>query len=422
MVYEMKSTTANENSSSPLIQSTNESTDEIYQNIIHIQKNIKGRAIQNLLVRGVKKFRDVIEEAKETHSIAAIRKLFPKEFSQNIDNHQHIFHEYKRIEEALKNDVKLQEELKKVESRDVGNLLNFLERELQRLDGEKRSHALYLLAERERYRRQAAMMGKMGEFDEQFENDAITLYLENILMEGIQRASNEDDTRHYIREVAKKIDRRANKNVTFHDEAEEFSYESNTESVSNNSEGINEIPDQKVVVEMLKENMMPQILNRIKSEQLIMKQRKYLSAAHQTLFREEYERKRREEDKQLCFEIFDEMFDFATLDDKKSSSHHDESSEISETSREADELAGEIVRNILNEMIDGNFNFSSTAESSFSGDSYDGDYSNVQSTDGDSTAEVLAHQVVQSVLDEILNQSFTSSPESNESASSDNND
>lgn len=333
MVFETKSSSiTNENSSSPLIQASNESTDEIYQNIIHIQKNIKGRAIHNLLIRGVKRFRDVIEEAKETHSIAAIRKLFPKEFSQRIDNHQHILDEYKRIEEVLKNDVKLQEELKKVESRDAGNLLNFLERELQRLDGEKRSHAMYLLTERERYRRQAASMGKL-EFDEQFENDAITLYLENILMEGIQRASNEDETRHYIREVAKKIDRRANKNVTFHDEAEEFSCESNTESVSNDSEGINEIPDQKVVMEMLKENMMPQLWNRIKSEQMMVKQRKYLSAAHQTLFREEFERKRLEEDRQLCLEIFDEILDFATFynTSSKATTSHDKTSE-SETS------------------------------------------------------------------------------------------
>lgn len=416
----MKSTSNVENSSSTKA-STNESTDEIYQNIIHIQKNIKGRAIQNLLIRGVKRFRDVIEEAKETHSIAAIRKLFPKDFSQRIDNHQHILDEYKRIEHALKNDEKLQEELKKVESRDAGNLLNFLERELQRLDGEKRSHAMYLLAERERYCRQAAKMGKL-EFDEQFKNDAITLYLENILIEGIQRASDEDETRHYIREVARKIDRRANKNVTFHDETEEFSCESNTESVSNDSEEINEIPDQQVVMEMLKVNMMPQILNRIKSEQMVLKQRKYLSAAHQVLFREEFERKRREDDKKLCLEMFDEILDFATIFEQKSSltPSHDEMSE-NESSKEADELAGEIVRNILNEMIDGNFQFSSTAESSFSGESYDGDYSNVQSTDGDSTAENLAHQVVQSVLDEILNQSFTSSPESCSSTASDEN-
>lgn len=144
-----------------------------------------------MLLKGMAKFHDVIEEAKETHSIAAIRKLFPKEFSQQIDNQEQILDEYRRVEEALKNDEKLQEELKKVESKDAGNLLNFLEKELHRLEGEKRAHALYLLAERERYSRQAASMGKF-EFEEQFRSDAITLYLENILLEGVHRASDDN--------------------------------------------------------------------------------------------------------------------------------------------------------------------------------------------------------------------------------------
>lgn len=386
-----------------------DSTDEIYQNLVHIQKNIKGRAIESLLTKGVKRFRDVIEEVKETHSISAVRKLFPPEFIQHIDNHEHILDEYKRIEDALKKDVKLQEELGKVESRDAGNLLNFLERELRRLDGEKRSHALYLLAERERCCRQLTSMGK-SEFDEQFKNDGITLYLENILMEGIQRATatSEEETREYVRKVARKIDRKASKNVTFHDETEEFSCESNTESVTNDDSTteINEIPDHNVVVEMLKDSMMPQILNRIKSEQMAMKQKKFLSAAHQVLFREEFEQMKLAEHKEICVGVFDEILESAMIGEIRST--RSGSVESDSSSKVADQLAGEIVQNILSEMIDSNFQFSSTGESSFSGDSYDGDYSNFQSTDGDSTAEFLANQVVQNVLNEIMELSFTS--------------
>lgn len=358
----------------------------------------------------------MIDEAKETHSIAAIRKLFPPDFVQHIDNHETILDEYKRIEEALKNDVKLHEELKRVESRDAGNLLNFLERELRRLDGEKRSHALYLLAERERYCRQATSMGRT-EFDEQFKNDGITIYLENVLMEGIQRAST--TTREHIRQVAMKIDRKANKNVTFHDETEEFSCESNTESVTNDdtTTEFNEIPDQNVVMEMLKDSMMPQILNRIKSEQMSMKQKKLLSAAHQILFSEEFEAMKVAEERKICAGLFDEIVDGAMMDEIRSTRAGSEESENS--SKVANELAGEIVKNILNEMIGSNFQFSSTGESSFSGDSYDGDYSNVQSTDGDSTAELLANQVVRNVLDEIMELSFTSSSTQSECASSD---
>lgn len=401
---------------SALAQAPDDAVDEIYQNTVCVQKNIKGRAIQSMLKRGMEKFHDVIEEAKETHSIAAIRKLFPKEFSQQIDNQEQILDEYKRVEEALKNDEKLQEELKKVECRDAGNLLNFLEKELHRLEGEKRAHALYLLAERERYSRQAATMGK-AEFEEQFRNDAITLYLENILLEGVHRAAD-DNSREYIRKVAKKIDRKASKTVTFDERVAEFSDESNTEDVSEDSLKIDEIPDEKVVMELLKDNVMPQILNRIKSEHLIVQQKKYLMAAHQDLFKLELAEAKLEQERNICVDILNDMFDVATADYPYASDGIER-----RESKEAEVLASQIVEQILNEMIETNFEFSpSSSEVSSSNGSYDGDYSNVQSTSSaDSSTDILANQVVQSILNEIMENTFSSTTEYTETQTSDTN-
>lgn len=403
---------------SALVQAPDDQFDETYQNTICIQKNVKGRAIQSMLMKGMGKFREVIEEAKETHSIAAIRKLFPKEFSQQIDNQDQILDEYKRIEEALKNDEKLQEELKKVESKDAGNLLNFLEKELHRLEGEKRAHALCLLAERERYSRTAATMGK-SEFEEQFRNDAITLYLENILLAGVHRAAgSNEEHRDYIRKIAKKIDRKANKTVTFDTTIELFSDESNTEDVSDESEKSGEIPDQKIVMELLKDNMVPQIMDRIKNEQLLVQQRKFLAAAHHDLFRQELAEAIVKQEQSMISEIFNDIVELATIDYVSPTGSFD-----SQISKEADELAELIVTQILNEMIAINFEFSSSSEgSSSSSGSYDGDYSNVQSTsDADSTTEILANQVVQSVLNEILENSLSSTTEFTETLTSDTN-
>lgn len=401
---------------SALVQAPDDQFDETYQNTICIQKSVKGRAIQSMLMKGMGKFREVIEEAKETHSIAAIRKLFPKEFLQQIDNQDQIIDEYKRIEEALKNDEKLQEELKKVESKDAGNLLNFLGKELDRLEGEKRAHALCLLAERERYSRTAATMGK-SEFEEQFRNDAITLYLENILLAGVHRAANEDN-RDYIRKIAKKIDRKANKTVTFDTTIELFSDESNTEDVSDESEKSGDIPDQKIVMELLKDNMVPQIMNRMKNEQMLVQQRKYLMAAHHDLFRKELAEAIIEQERSMIYEIFNDIVEVAAVDYVSLTESFD-----SQISTEADELAKQIVTQILNEMIEINFEFSSSSEgSSSSSGSYDGDYSNVQSTsDADSTTEILANQVVQSVLNEILENSLSSTTEFTETLTSDTN-
>lgn len=398
---------------SALVQAPNDEFDEIYQSTVCVQKSIKGRAIQSMLKRGMEKFRDVIEEAKETHSIAAVRKLFPKEFSQQIDNQDQILDEYKRVEEALKNDEKLQEELKKVESRDAGNLLNFLEKELHRLEGEKRAHALCLLAERERYSRQAASMGK-SEFEEQFRNDAITLYLENILMDGVNRA---DNSRDYVRKIAKKIDKKASKSVTFDEEVEQFSDESNTEDVSEESLKADEIPDQKVVMELLKDNMMPQIINRIKSEHFLVQQRKYLVAAHNDLFSEEFEETKREQERSLCADILNDIIDDATKEFPSPAESFD-----SRDSQEADALAAQIVEQILNEIIEANFEFSPSSSAHSSSGSYDGDYSNVQSTsEADSATEMLATQVVRSILNEILENSLSSTTELTETLTSDTN-
>jgi hypothetical protein len=382
-----------------------------------VQKTLKGRAIQSMLLKGMEKFRDVVEEAKETHSIAAIRKLFPKELSRQIDSQEQMLAEYKRVEEALMNDEKLQEELKKVESKDAGNLLNFLEKELQRLKGEKRDHAMFLLTERERYSRQAVTMGRQ-EFEEQFRNDAITLYLENILLEGVQRAAD-DGSRELIRKVAKKIDRKASKNVTFDEAVEEYSDESNTEEVSDESTKVNELPDQRVVVELLKENMMPQIMNRIKSEQLLAQQKRYLAAAHHDLHREEFEEAKRAEEHSMCHDILSDMIENAMVELVSPDVSCD-----SPDSREAEVLAEQIVEQILNEMIEANFDFSrSTTENSMSSSgSYDGDYSNVQSTsEADSSTDALANEVVRSILDEILENSFSSSSEFTETQTSDTN-
>lgn len=394
--------------SSPL-QAPDDTIDNEYQDAVCVQKTIKGRAIQNMLYKGMEKFREVIEEAKETHSISAIQKLFPKDFTQQIENQDQILIEYKRIEDALKNDKKLQEELRKVESRDAGNLLSFLEKELQRLEGEKRAHALYLLAERERYTREAISMGK-SEFEDQFRNDAITLYLENILIEGVNRLSK-DEPREYVRKIAKKIDRKASK-VSFEDEQDKFSDNSNTEEItSESSSKVEEIPDQRVVMELLKENMVPQIKNKIEKEQLISQQKKYLSQAHQELFRKEFEDSIKQAEYKICIDIFDEIIHSAT----SSSPTHPARKTLSENSVEAEELAGQIVEQILSEIINDNMHFSTeSSENSSSNRSYDGDDSNMQSATSEinSSTEILANRVVENILNEIMHCSFSSTTSS----------
>jgi hypothetical protein len=377
-------------------QIENDEADQIYQNYLCVQKTIKGRAIQSMLQKGMKKFQSVIDEAKQTHSIAAIRKLFPKEFSQNIENQTEVFNEYKRIENILKHDTKLQEELKKVESKDAGNLLGFIEKELHRLQGEKRAHAMLLLSERERYRREAMQLGRI-EYEEQFKNDAITLYLENILLEGVNRATDDENSREYVRKIAQKIDNKVNKMVKFDETIEEYSNESNTEDDINYAASENSIPNENVVMELLKDNIVPQLLDKIKNERLVAQQQKYLMQAHYDLYKEEFERAKSEAELKMCAEIVDEAIANAMnyVEAKKRSM-------LRQDSVEAEILASEIVKEILDEIINGNFEISSSTDDDY--------FDEVRETSSgtESTAEILAKQVVQSVLDEIIEQGLSS--------------
>lgn len=383
---------SNERSTSVSVQAPDVESDEIYQRTVYVQKTIKGRAIQSLMLKDMNKFQQKIDEVKENHSIAAIKNLFPKDFSSQIDIQENFFDEYKRIEETLKNSEKLQEELTKVGSKNAEKGLKFLEKELQRLEGDKRAHALFLLAERERYSREAASLGKL-KIEDQFRNDAITLYLEDILLEGVNRVDGEG-SRELIRKIAKKIDRKASRAVTFEEQIEDYSDESNTEDVSELSTTVNEIPIQKV-----------KRIDRIKSKNFVTQQQKYLEAAHQELFRDEFQQAILDKERQMYSEIMNEMIDSATVEYSRPSE--------SRGSAEAEVLASQIVEHILNEIIESNFEFSkSSTENSSSHGSYDGDYSNVQSTsdaDSDLSTEALANKVVHSILNDILMKSFSSS-------------
>lgn len=66
----------------------------------------------------------------------------------------------------------LEEALKRLSGSLVGSLLDFLNKELRRLLDERRAHAMCLLAERERYNREAAEAGRrQDELQRRLEHD-----------------------------------------------------------------------------------------------------------------------------------------------------------------------------------------------------------------------------------------------------------
>lgn len=334
------------------IQTLDEDIDENYQNKILIQKTIKGRAIQSMLLNGMKKVQAAIQEAKETLSISAVRKLFPNDFSQQIDCQEIILSEYHRVEEILKNDKRLQEELKHFKSKDASNMLKYFGEEINRLQNEKQSQALYLLAERERYRREAENFGESS-CEEQFKNDSVSLYLENVLLEGINRAFDEN-SRSVIREMAQKIDLKAKKEIEIDDVNEKLPFQ----TINKNEDFITEEvkntkyikhSDKKVITELLIDNLIPQFFYESKNERLILKQKEYLEKAHYDLYKDEIENLRLEEEIRFCETFVDEILESA-LDFVERTKLN----ESRQNSLEAELFASQIVEDILKEITSNN--------------------------------------------------------------------
>jgi len=336
------------------LQAPDDQDDKNYQNEMLVQKTIKGRAIQSMLQKGMKKIQNIIQETRETHSIASVRNILPKELCQEIDCQKDIVTEYMQLEELLRNDSKLQKELKKFESKDVRHLLNYFGNELNRLNTEKQAHALYLLAERERYRREAENFGNMS-YEKEFKEDSITIYLENILLEGINRAFDEN-SRSVIREMTRNIDKRAEKEVTFEKNDGIFLHESiNRTEQLKTLEIKNNPKHRETITTLLKSSMVSQLMQDIKNNELVSLQKEYLIKAHHFLYKEEYENFKKEEELFLCSSIFNEMCNNATA---VSFEHElDKEKLLRQQSEDAEFLATKVVEDILNDIIDNEQNY-----------------------------------------------------------------
>lgn len=196
---------------------------------VNQQEDPDSTYIQNLITQRRKSQTiDLSAEFESTEESSFI----PSEInSEQIDDEDqsldrtNVLEERARLEGILLAEAQVNEALQQAEGSSMYFLLDFLGKELLRLQDEKKAHALYMLAERERHRREAAESGRRQVENEQrkmneeiYRNilksneDTITVYLENVLIEGIEKIS-EEESRNQIREMAKRIDEEASKTL-----------------------------------------------------------------------------------------------------------------------------------------------------------------------------------------------------------------
>ncbi|KAI5740609.1 hypothetical protein M8J76_005467 [Diaphorina citri] len=202
-------------SSSKVEDELNPEDDERYLNAVMIQKLIRGRKWQYDIQEGMTNAQSLIDEIKQTIT------LTPDDVQVLEDKKQKVFDKAREEDVKLRHQQPLDDSQGQIQGETISAVLDFLAKELKRLQDERSAHAYSLLAERQRELREAIESGKRQkelerrkEFDEMFKQmikikqDTVDTYLENVIMDSVQCTSQEQ-ARRLIQEKAKAIDQQA---------------------------------------------------------------------------------------------------------------------------------------------------------------------------------------------------------------------
>ncbi|KAK3543485.1 hypothetical protein QTP70_023212 [Hemibagrus guttatus] len=232
--------------------------------VIFLQKLLRGRSIQNQMLKGVEKHLELIQELRTTHTLQREEQEL-----QRAD---------KQVTQALQRQRELSESrLTQIQSyvdglsgEVIGDMLDFLSKELVRLQEERRIHAFMLLAERDRCLREAEESGRRQveerrrrEEDEIFRQvmkvhqATVDLYLEDVILDSIDQTA-EAQAREEIHHVAEKLN-----NITYA-----------MEEMRNNDQS------EAIVAQLVYSFLIPEVHKVTTRKRVKQRQRRHLTAAH----------------------------------------------------------------------------------------------------------------------------------------------
>uniref|UniRef100_H0VTH7 Cilia- and flagella-associated protein 91 n=1 Tax=Cavia porcellus TaxID=10141 RepID=H0VTH7_CAVPO len=235
--------------------------------VIYLQKLLRGRVIQNMMFEGKEKRLELIQELRTSHALQEDEKLVKKAEKQVTLalQRQRNLHEHKvsRIENHLAG----------LEGRVLADMLDFLSKELVRLQEERRIHAFAMLAERQRRMREAEESGRrqveqrrLQEEDQIFKEvikvhrSTVTSYLEDIIL-NTEENTAEEQARAEIEKMAEEIN--------------DIAYEMESRRTHLQSE--------EIVAELVYSFLIPEVQKDFIKEKVRNAQRKHILAAHQIL-------------------------------------------------------------------------------------------------------------------------------------------
>ncbi|NXI58041.1 CFA91 protein, partial [Chloroceryle aenea] len=237
--------------------------------VICLQKLLRGRAIQNTMFEEKEKRLDLIRELRTTHALQEDGQLLLKaEAEMTLALQQQ--HNLQMHKVCL-----FESQLAREEGRALANILDFLSKELVRLQEERKIHAFVMLAERQRRMREAEESGRRqveerrrreeDEIFKQAREGACTIdsYLEDIILSSMEDTA-EEQAREEIQRMAVEIN--------------DIAYEMESRRTHLQSE--------EIVAELVYNFLIPEADKMSIREKVRQSQRKHIYAAHRIIHRD----------------------------------------------------------------------------------------------------------------------------------------
>lgn len=254
----------------PFVSLPNEREEETELAMICLQKVIRGRAVKNMMHNNKEKRGELINELRSTHALQQAEQSIKKQEKnkklqaqrqERIDNQQESF-----VDEILDH----------LEGASLGDMLDFLSKELIRFQEERRIHAFAMLAERQRRLREAEESGRRQveerrrrEEDEIFKQvigvhqETVDIYLTDIITDAIETTADEQ-ARQEVKLIAGKIN--------------QIAYEMET--------SMTQLQGEEIVAELVTSFLLPEVERISMRENVKRNQRKHLLAAHRIIYDE----------------------------------------------------------------------------------------------------------------------------------------
>ncbi|EGD83678.1 hypothetical protein PTSG_04284 [Salpingoeca rosetta] len=237
------------------------------QAVMLLQSLIRGRAAQNEMYEGKERRRDMITELRTTHALSKAQQEIKEKEKQDalkLRERQAVERRRRQLLDWVVTDVQAEQ---------VGGTIDFLSKELVRLQEERRVHAFAMLAERERRLREAEEAGRRQQEEKQRAlNDEVfrqvmdvhrgTLdsYLEDIIMESEEQVADEQ-ARATVRERVSQINKVA-------DEMHASGYDATEEGAA------------QITADLVSSFLLPEVEREAKRREVQRHQRRFLVAAH----------------------------------------------------------------------------------------------------------------------------------------------